>query len=774
MATTDNRTAGGGAARPRGTVLARWRPALDGLLRCRCHRPTLRAEQDLRGLGGNRFERTGPAPRLDLDFVGGPAPGGWCLLRLCGDGHGGIPTLLLRHGADWVPLETIRTRDDADGTAVLARLPDQPVPLALQLQTEAAHIKVRSLTLTALGPLALAAHLIRQDPALLPRLLTAGSPARARLRLSDHLARRRDAGYARWIDLHDRRGPADIAAIRAHIARMREPPLISILMPVYETAAEHLRAAIDSVLGQIYPHWELCIADDASPSPHVGAILADYAQKDPRIRVTRRTENGHIARASNTALEMARGPFVALMDHDDLLSDHALYLVAATLEAHPETDLLYSDEDKVDAAGMRHDPHFKSDWNPELFLHQNMVSHLGVYRTALARRIGGFRPGYEGSQDYDFTLRAVEATAAERIRHIPHILYHWRVFADSGSFSTRALDRAMDAARRAVGDHLARTGTPATVEAGPAGSTAPYHRVRRLCPDPPPPVSLIVPTRDRVDLLRTCLGGLLERTDYPALEVIIADNGSRERETLAYLHSLRDEPRVRVLPLPGPFNFSAINNAAVAAAHGPLVGFINNDVEVIHADWLQVLVAQACRPEVGAVGAKLLYGNGLVQHGGIATGVQGVAGHLHPLAGRNETGYFGRLALAQNLSAVTAACLLMRRALFLKLGGFDAEHLAVAFNDVDLCLRLRQAGYQVIWTPQAELYHHESLSRGSDLDPARIERFRREIAVMQRRWGPVLTRDPYYNPNLSLASGRFAPAFPPRVPKPWLDPPQRV
>jgi len=401
--------------------------------------------------------------------------------------------------------------------------------------------------------------------------------------------------------------------------------------------------------------------------------------------------------------------------------------------------------------------------NPELFLAQNMVSHLGVYRTELVRAAGGFRLGFEGSQDWDLALRVAELGGPDRIRHIPHILYHWRVYTGSGSFSTDQGGKAAEAGRRAVAEHLARTGQAAQVVPGIAG----YNRVRRTLPDPAPRVSLIVPTRDRVELLRNCIDGLLNRTDYPDLEVLIVDNASVQPETMAYFDGLRAEPRVRILRREGPFNFSALNNYAVTQATGSLIGFVNNDIEVIEAGWLAEMVGHAARPGVGAVGAKLLYADGKIQHAGVILGVLGVAGHTHKGFGRHHYGYFSRLRLCQNLSCVTAACMVMPRSVFESVGGFDAVNLAIAFNDVDLCIRIREAGHQVIWTPYAELYHLESASRGSDLTPENRDRFASEGKYMQDRWGDVLRRDPYYNPNLSLDATDFSLAGTPRVTRPW-------
>ena len=570
--------------------------------------------------------------------------------------------------------------------------------------------------------------------------------------------------YQAWITQNDLLTETDIEKIERHLRSLDYQPLISVVVPVFNTNPEYLAACIESLANQIYPNWELCIADDNSDNTQTRAILERYAATDQRIKVVFRPERGHISACSNSALELATGEFVALLDHDDELARHALYMIVAELNAHPDADLIYSDEDKLDENGVRCHPHFKSDWNPELFLGQNMISHLGVYRTTLIRKLGGFRLGYEGSQDYDLALRVVNATDSDRIRHIPFILYHWRVFPSSGSYSTSQLDAASGAARKAIAEYCAARGEDVEVTEANAGA---FHRVLRRLPKPAPRVSLIVPTRDNGDVLRGCMDGLLKKTDYPDLEVLVVDNASKEPKTLDYFNSLVRDPRVKLIEYPGKFNFSAINNFAVKATTGSIIGFINDDIEVIGPEWLREMVVHAARAHVGAVGAKLLYPDGRVQHGGVILGVQGVANHAHKYLPSDTDGYFGRLKLTQNVSAVTAACMVMRRECFDRVGGFDELNLKVAFNDVDLCLRLRQAGLEIIWTPHAELYHHESLSRGSDLEPSKIERFQREIDCMKDRWGPVLLNDPYYNPNLSLDEPDFAPAFPSRCVRPW-------
>ncbi len=574
-----------------------------------------------------------------------------------------------------------------------------------------------------------------------------------------------EAEYDRWIRLCDTLDEADRFEIGTHIARMALRPLISVVMPAYETPERLLHEAIASVRAQLYSNWELCIADDASPSNSVVEVLEKAAAEDARIRWMRRDRNGNIAAATNSALAMATGEFVVLLDHDDLLSERALYEIAAELNLHPEIDVVYSDEDQLDADGRRLNPYFKPDWNIELMLGHNLISHLGAYRRSLVEQVGGMRLGYEGSQDYDLALRAVAATDHDRIRHIPAILYHWR--QHTSSFSKAREAACVDAARLAIRDYLVSQGA-AGAEVVPAPAIQTWTRVRWPIPDPAPSVSIIVPTRDLPELLARCTAAVLDRTDYPVFELIIADNDTSDPEACSLLRKLAKDPRVRVLPSPGPFNYAAINNAATQVAIGEVLVLLNNDVDVINGDWLHEMVSLATRPGIGAVGAKLIYANDTIQHAGVVLGVgtfsggPGVAGHFGLGQSIEDIGYFANLALARECSAVTAACLAVRRSSYLKVGGLDETNLPVAFNDVDFCLRLRDAGLRNLWTPFAELYHLESVSRGNDLDPDKIERFNHAAQYMRNRWGPVLDNDPFYNFNFSRVDHAFRLAFPPR------------
>ncbi len=579
----------------------------------------------------------------------------------------------------------------------------------------------------------------------------------------------RARSYAEWIAAYDTRTPAEIAAIEADCARLRENgPLISIVMPVFEPPERWLRRAIESVYAQHYAKWELCIADDASRSPHVRRVLEEVASGDSRIKVTFRDRNGHISEASNSALELATGEYVALLDHDDELPPHALYLVAAEISAHPDVDLIYSDEDKIDINGRRFGAYFKPEWDPDLFGAQNYFSHLGVYRTALVRSVGGFRKGFEGSQDYDLALRCIERT--ERVRHIPHVLYHWRAIEGSTARAIGEKSYAQSAAERALRDHFARTDP--NIEVMP-GKVPTVYRVRRSVPANAPMVSIVIPTYDGHGLLRRCIESISKRTSYPRFEILVVDNQSRNSDTLRYLAELEAARHARIVRSDSELNDSATMNLGAREARGELLCLLSESVETIDAGWLSELVSQAVRPEVGAVGAKLLYRDNTIEHAGIVTGIHGIAGHVHRRVAREFPGYFGRAQIVQRMTAVNAACLCVRRSIYEEVGGLDSKHLPMAFNDVDFCLRIAEAGYRNIYTPFAELYHHEAESLGSDQPPLTTPRFEAEERYMLERWGEKLKQDPAYSPNLSLGSDHFGLAWPPRAAQGWRDVSQR-
>jgi glycosyltransferase involved in cell wall biosynthesis len=571
-------------------------------------------------------------------------------------------------------------------------------------------------------------------------------------------------GYHEWIKRFD---TVDRAKAERELRQLRAQPLISVLLPVYNPDLELLEAAIESIERQIYGRWELCIADDASTDLNIRPFLERKAREDSRIKVTFRERNGHISACTNSALKLATGEWCALLDHDDAFAETALAFVALEIGHHSDAGLIYSDEDKIDAAGARSNPFFKPDWNPELFLGQNYINHLGVYRTELLRSIGGFREGFEGSQDYDLALRCVERLQPEQVRHIPRILYHWRAVAGSLAAIPDAKPYAKEAARRALADHLKRRGIAGSVE--PCPENVESHRVVYEMPDSLPLVSIVIPMRDRVELIEQCIVSIRAQTDYPSIEFVIVDNGSVETATLEFLQMMEQQDGVRMVRDDGPFNFSRLINRGAAAAKGDVLAFLNNDIEANEPGWLREMISHAVRSEVGAVGARLWYPDGTLQHGGVILGLGGVAGHAFPRIPRGHPGYFNRAWLQQNCSAVTGACLLVRSEVFEKAAGFDEVNLPISFNDVDFCLRLRAAGLQNVWTPSANLIHHESASRGHQRAHAEQVQFMSEATYIQRKWGFELLSDPFYNPNLSLNLPGFALAVPPRLPENGTD-----
>ena len=571
--------------------------------------------------------------------------------------------------------------------------------------------------------------------------------------------------YEDWVRRYDTIDLSARKQLRACAANLQNAPLISVIMPTYNTPEKYLRLAVESVISQAYQNWELCIADDASSDPLVAQTLAHYAQLDSRIRYVVREKNGHISAATNSALELARGEYIALLDHDDELTEDALLCVALEIAADPSAELIYSDEDKKTTYGLRFNPYFKPDFNHELFLQQNFVCHLAVYKTATVRELGGLRSGgYEGAQDWDLALRVLARCGAAKVRHIPHILYHWRVIEGSTAQSTEFKPYVLEAQKRAVSEYLATIGRSAEVDIKPEIAQL---KVTYPLPSPTPLVSIIIPTHDQLGLLQRCVNSIIDKTTYSPFEIIIVDNGSVEDATLAWLEKITRNPRVRVIKDPLPFNFARINNDAVKTARGDLLAFLNNDLSVITSGWLGEMVSHLSHEETGVVGAKLLYPNDMLQHGGVILGIGGVAGHSHKNFPKHDCGYFNRLILTQNASAVTAACMLVRRKDFEALHGFDAETFAVAFNDIDLCLRFRAAGFSVVYCPEALLYHYESASRGLENTPEKFSRFEREIERMKERWGETLKNDPFYNPNLSLLREDFSFSFPPRKRKRW-------
>lgn len=563
--------------------------------------------------------------------------------------------------------------------------------------------------------------------------------------------------YSEWISRYDTLFPESESIIQIRIDSFFRQPLLSIVMPVFDPPIELLQEAVDSIRNQFYPHWQLCIADDASTNKKVRQLLEEYQKEDQRIKVVFREQNGHISRASNSALELAEGEFIALMDHDDILPAHALFMVADAINRSPDVQLIYSDEDKIDIHGKRHTPSFKCDWSPDLFLSYNFFSHLGVYRAELIRKVGGFRPDFEGAQDYDLALRCIEHVRLDQIVHIPHVLYHWRALEGSTALSTDEKPYALAAGEKALGEHLQRNGQEAVCELKENS-----YRIRYSVPSSQPLVSLVIPTVQGGKHLKACIDSILVKTAYEHYEILIVDGGSHEDNTVDCLRAVMDSAGIRIIQADSSQRSDAhLYNIGVQQAQGDVVGLLHDDVEVIENDWLDELVSQACRKEIGAVGARLWYSDNTLQHGGIVLGIRGTIGHAHRGTVQGFPGYRRRAELIQNFSAVSAACLFIERRLFDYVGGFEEGSLANSLYDVDFCLKLFELGYRNLWTPYAELYHTESGSlNNEDNTVPRAEILRAHLAFVDR-WGQIIDHDPAYSPNLTLLREDFSLAWPP-------------
>jgi GT2 family glycosyltransferase len=548
------------------------------------------------------------------------------------------------------------------------------------------------------------------------------------------------AEYPRWLRQHSLT-QQQLARASRSAACFTYQPVISILTPTFNTDPAILRSCIQSVLAQVYPNWELCICDDGSSSDATRQVIAESARQDSRIKAQFLPENQGIAQATNTALRTAAGEFIALLDHDDELSPDALYENVLLLQDNRRADVIYSDEDKIDVEGHYCEPFFKPDWSPELLLSCMYTCHFSLYRRKLVDEIGGFRSGFEGAQDYDLILRVT--TRTERIFHIPKVLYHWRKSPTSTAADAQAKSSSTKAGLRALREHIERTGLEAEVIATDRPNN---YRVKPSIRGTPL-VSIIIPHKGQTAMLDKCIQSIQTRTTYPNYEVIIVDNGGSDLEALKSLSALPH----RIVSFPSLFNFSRMNNMAARECKGDYLLLLNNDTEVISRVWLTAMLGYAQLPEIGAVGAKLYYPHDSIQHAGVVLGMRGIAGHWLYRFPRDSRGYFNSLHTVRNFSAVTAACVLIRRDVFESVGGFD-EDLAVSYNDVDLCLQIRQAGYRIVWVPEAELYHCEFATRTQVLDP-------KEVEYMQKKWGDILLNDPYYNPNLTLESGALALRF---------------
>ena len=543
----------------------------------------------------------------------------------------------------------------------------------------------------------------------------------------------REKDYNKWLEQNEQ---------KSEVVSLTYRPLISVLIPVYNVEGEYLRECIESVLAQTYDNYEVCLVDDASTNKGTLAVLREYEKKE-KIKIRHRKSNGHIAQASNDALEMAEGEFVALLDDDDLLACDALYEVVRVLNEDRKLDLVYSDEDKIGLDGIRRDPHFKPDFSPDTLMSLNYICHFVVARTKVVKEVGGFTLGTEGAQDYDLVLKITERT--NKVFHISKVLYHWRMVSGSTAIDVRNKKYAEDNGEKVIESALERRGEVASVEKDTAST---YYRVIYALKEEPM-VSILVPVRDHAEVTEKCLKSIYEKTTYRNYEVILIDNGSTEdgmRELIGRYE--KQHKNFRVLTEDIEFNYAKLNNLAEKEAKGECLVLLNNDTEVITPEWLGIMVGYAMRPLVGAVGAKLLYPDETVQHVGVVLGLGGVASHVYLNAGRHDLGAYGRMRVPYNYSAVTAACLCVAKRKFEEVGGLD-ENLKVAYNDVDFCLKLLSAGYYNVELPMVELYHFESKSRGSDLAKDKIERFNAEQKYMWKKWGDTLEHDRFYNANFS-------------------------
>ena len=566
--------------------------------------------------------------------------------------------------------------------------------------------------------------------------------------------------YTTFIAHHDTLKESDIQALQMQATLLSRYPTITLLMCVHSTLPEFFKEAVDSIANQIYPHWELLLVGDFSDNKLAHDIAIEYQRENNQIKIISINSNTgtDTATSLNSALAFTTGEFVAVINQHDKIPSHALLCYAQEISNNHEVGLLYSDYDCINAGNERNKPNFKPDWNPDLFLSYNYLNCLVLLRLSCVQALEGYRVGFAGSEEYDLILRYIKKYNSHNIAHIPKVLYHARTLHPNTELTqppefSNAIEIEIQhhSGKRALQSYF--KGTNTSIE---DGSALGLYRIKHPLPAKLPLVTIIVTTRDMVDILSKCVESIQDKTDYTNWELLIVDNQSVEPETLTYLENIKSDSRIRVIKYPKPFNYSAMNNYAVTHAKGEVLALLNNDVEVITTDWLTEMVSHAIRPEIGAVGAKLLYSNGLVQHAGVIIGLGGVAGHAHKYLKGDDFGYCYRAVVTQNLSAVTGACLVVRKNNYLEVGGLDEHNLTVAFNDIDFCLKLRRAGYLNVFTPYARLYHHESISRGADDTPEKHARFTKEFAYMKKTWHTSLHRDPAYNPNLTLEFENFS------------------
>ncbi|MDD8048037.1 MAG: glycosyltransferase family 2 protein [Thomasclavelia sp.] len=540
--------------------------------------------------------------------------------------------------------------------------------------------------------------------------------------------------YLKWIEVFETKDT---------IEKQQYEPLLSIIIPVYNVDGSLLSECLDSVLNQSYQNFEVCIVDDCSSKEETLETLKKYEMIDSRIKIKHRTSNGHISKASNDAIAMAQGEFICLLDNDDTLAIDALYENVLALNHNNKLDLIYSDEDKLDLKGNRCDPHFKPNFSPDTLLGLNYITHFTVIRKTLVEKVGAFEVGLEGVQDHDLFLKITEST--NNIYHIPKILYHWRMIEGSTSLNIDSKGYAIEKGIKAVNNALARRNATARVDS--ANKSTVYKVEYTYSKEPS--VSIIIPVKDNADVTRKCLESIYDKTDYSNYEIIIVDNRSCDEDTFTLLKQYENKGNFRVIKADFEFNYSAINNLAVKESNSDVILLLNNDTKIISSNWLSVMVGYAMQPHIGAVGPKLLYPDNTIQHGGIILGLfDSIAYHAFLTKPREDVGIVGRLLIPYDFAAVTGACLAVERKKYEKVQGLD-ESLAVAYNDVDFCCKLLDAGYYNVLVPQIELYHYESKSRGLDTKGEKYKKFITANNYMHKKWDKYILNDPYYNPNFS-------------------------
>lgn len=530
-------------------------------------------------------------------------------------------------------------------------------------------------------------------------------------------------------------------------------PTMSLVVATYNTPIRYLKEMVDTVISQSYQYWELCIADGSTNNQVLDYINKNY-QNEKRIKIKKLDKNYGISENMNAAIDMASGDFIGFYDHDDTLTPNALFEFVKAYNSNPKLEVIYSDEDKIDSEGVkRFEPHFKPDFNIDLLCSSNYICHLLFVKSTLIEKVGKFRSEYDGAQDHDFILRCVENLNKDNIYHIPKVLYHWRIHENSTSENPESKLYAFEAGIKASQDYFDRKGIKVKVESGPLLGC---YRVRYHL-DKEPKVSILIPNKDHIDDLKRCLTSIYDKTIYKNFEIIIIENNSEDEETFKYYDSIEEKyNNLRVVYWKNKFNYSAINNYGATFADGEFLLLLNNDTEVINPDWLTEMVGYCNRDDVGIVGARLYYHDDTVQHAGVIVGLGGVAGHCFVNFPRDSFGYFRYLVCARDYSAVTAACLLVKKNIFDQVNGLD-EKFEVAFNDIDFCLKVRKLGYLVVYNPYVELYHYESKSRGMENSVEKVIRFNNEIDRFKEKWKDILLKgDPYYNPNLTLAKNDFS------------------